>query len=152
MAGPIRVLLLADTHLGFDEPAHARIERRRRGPDFLANFERALLPALRGEVDAVVHDGDRFYRSRVPASLVERAFRPLAQIAAAGTPVGGAGQPRALADPDTATTETVVQCVHWGKSMAIDWSAIHATLCRRRGIEQLPPAIAADGLVATLQC
>jgi DNA repair exonuclease SbcCD nuclease subunit len=87
MADPLRVLLLADTHLGFDDPPHPRVDRRRRGPDFLRNFELALAPAVRGEVDAVVHGGDLFYRSRVPASLVERAFRPIARVAAAGVPV-----------------------------------------------------------------
>jgi DNA repair exonuclease SbcCD nuclease subunit len=87
MADPFRVLLVADTHLGFDEPLHARVERRRRGPDFLANFEQALQPALRGEVDAVVHGGDLFYRSRVQAALVERVFRPIARVAALGVPV-----------------------------------------------------------------
>ena len=54
MAASLRVLLVADTHLGFDDPPHARVERRRRGPDFPRNFELALEPALRGEVDAVV--------------------------------------------------------------------------------------------------
>ena len=53
----IRVLLLADTHLGFDQPVRPRVERRRRGPDFFANTRLALAPALRGEVDLVVHLG-----------------------------------------------------------------------------------------------
>jgi DNA repair exonuclease SbcCD nuclease subunit len=83
----LRVLLVADTHLGFDDPPHPRVERRRRGPDFLRNLELALEPALRGEVDAVVHGGDLFYRSRIPAALVERAFRPIARVAATGVPV-----------------------------------------------------------------
>jgi hypothetical protein len=43
--GIIPILLLADTHLGFDLPFRPRIKRRRRGPDFFANFERALMPA-----------------------------------------------------------------------------------------------------------
>jgi DNA repair exonuclease SbcCD nuclease subunit len=87
MDNPFRILLVADTHLGFDDPAHPRVKRPRRGPDFFANFERALEPALRGEVDAVVHGGDLFYRSRIPASLVERAFRPIAAVGARGVPV-----------------------------------------------------------------
>jgi DNA repair exonuclease SbcCD nuclease subunit len=85
--GIIRILLIADTHLGFDLPFRPRIKRRRRGPDFFANFERALRPALKGEVDAVVHGGDILYRSKVPPRLVELAFEPLKQVAGSGTPV-----------------------------------------------------------------
>jgi DNA repair exonuclease SbcCD nuclease subunit len=35
-------------------------------------------------VDAVVHGGDLFYRSRIPPSLVQRAFQPIARL---GVPV-----------------------------------------------------------------
>ncbi len=82
-----RILLLADTHLGFDLPSRPRIIRRRRGDDFFANYERALRPALRGEADVVVHGGDLLFRSRVPASLVQRAMEPLFRVADAGVPV-----------------------------------------------------------------
>ena len=83
----IRILLLADTHLGFDLPARARVQRRRRGHDFLANYAAALKPALAGEVDLVVHGGDVFHRSRVPTSLAWEAFDPLARVAKFGVPV-----------------------------------------------------------------
>jgi DNA repair exonuclease SbcCD nuclease subunit len=83
----IRILLVADTHIGFDLPVRPRVERRRRGHDFLANFQRALQPALRGEVDLVVHGGDLFDRSRVPAALVDLALDPLVGVAESGTPV-----------------------------------------------------------------
>ena len=83
----VRVLLLADTHLGFDLPFRPRIERRRRGHDFFANFEIALKPAFNGEVDFVVHGGDLLYRSRVPAALVEMALAPLVRVANSGVPV-----------------------------------------------------------------
>lgn len=83
----LRVLLVADTHLGFDLPFRPRIERRRRGHDFFANFERALQPALRGDVDLVIHGGDLLYRSRVPAALVDMAMAPLVKVADAGIPV-----------------------------------------------------------------
>jgi DNA repair exonuclease SbcCD nuclease subunit len=83
----IKVLLLADTHLGFDLPARPRVERRRRGPDFFANTRLALEPALRGEVDLVVHGGDLLYRSKVPAWLVTQALEPLFEVADNGTPV-----------------------------------------------------------------
>jgi DNA repair protein SbcD/Mre11 len=83
----LRALFVSDTHLGLDLPARPRVERRRRGPDFFACFERALEPALRGEADVVVHGGDLLYRSRVPASLVHRALTPLMRVADAGVPV-----------------------------------------------------------------
>ena len=87
MAERIRILFLADTHLGFDLPVRARIERRRRGHDFLANYASALRPAFDGEVDLVVHGGDVFDRSRVPTSTAWQAFDPLARIAERGIPV-----------------------------------------------------------------
>jgi DNA repair exonuclease SbcCD nuclease subunit len=83
----VRVLLLADTHLGYDLPTRPRVERARRGPDFFACCERALEPARRGEVDLVVHAGDLLYRSRVGASLVAAALEPLLRVADAGVPV-----------------------------------------------------------------
>lgn len=85
--GIIRILLMADTHLGFDLPFRPRIRRRRRGPEFFANFERSLKPALAAEVDAVVHGGDVLYRSKVPSRLVEMAFEPLKRVADSGVPV-----------------------------------------------------------------
>jgi DNA repair exonuclease SbcCD nuclease subunit len=83
----MRVLFLSDTHLGLDLPSRPRVERRRRGHDFFDNFERALEPAGRGDVDVVVHGGDLFYRSRVPAWLVEAALAPLKRVASSGIPV-----------------------------------------------------------------
>lgn len=70
----IRVLLLADTHLGLGEP-------------HFFHYERALRPAFAGEVDLVVHGGDVFYRSRVKPDLVMQAFEPLKRLANAGVPV-----------------------------------------------------------------
>jgi DNA repair exonuclease SbcCD nuclease subunit len=57
MSDDVRILLLADSHLGFDLPVRPRTTRRRRGHDFLANYAAALQPALTGEVDLVVHAG-----------------------------------------------------------------------------------------------
>ena len=80
-------ILLADTHIGLDYPLQPRIDRRRRGVDFLNNFRLALQPALHGEVDLVVHGGDLFDRSRVPEALVQIALEPLLEVAASGVPV-----------------------------------------------------------------
>jgi DNA repair exonuclease SbcCD nuclease subunit len=82
-----RVLLLADTHVGFDLPTRPRVRRRRRGLDFLTSYQTALAPALSGDVDLVVHGGDVFHRARVPPSLVYQAFEPLRAVADAGVPV-----------------------------------------------------------------
>jgi DNA repair protein SbcD/Mre11 len=83
----IRILLLADSHLGFDLPERPRSPRRRRGHDFLANYAAALAPALAGEVDVVVHGGDVFHRPRVSPSLAWQALEPLARVADRGVPV-----------------------------------------------------------------
>lgn len=87
MNGTIRILFLADSHLGFDLSASPRIARRRRGHDFLANYATALRPALEGDVDLVVHGGDVFHRPRVPSSLAWQAYDPLIRIADRGIPV-----------------------------------------------------------------
>lgn len=82
-----RILFLADTHLGFDMPFRPRVKKRRRGPDFFSSYRKALEPALKGKVDAVIHGGDLLYRSRVPAELVVMALEPLKEVADAGIPV-----------------------------------------------------------------
>lgn len=87
MRDDVRILLLADSHLGFDLPVRPRVERRRRGHDFLANYARALEPALKGDVDLVVHAGDVFDRSSVVSTLAYQAFEPLRRIAERGIPV-----------------------------------------------------------------
>ncbi|MDQ1354337.1 MAG: Metallophosphoesterase [Acidobacteriota bacterium] len=84
---PIRILFISDTHLGFDLPFQPRIERRRRGPDFFNNFEIALAPAYNKEIDAIIHGGDLFFRSKVPPHLVKMAFEPLIKAADMGIPV-----------------------------------------------------------------
>jgi DNA repair protein SbcD/Mre11 len=83
----IRILLLADSHLGFDLPVRPRVPRRRRGDDFLANYAAALAPALAGEVDLVVHGGDVFDRPRVHESVAYEALGRLVRVAERGVPV-----------------------------------------------------------------
>jgi len=84
---PVKILLLADSHLGFDHPVRPRVRRRRRGEDFLANHRTALRTALDEKVDLVVHGGDVFHCPGIPASLVHQAFAPLKDVADAGIPV-----------------------------------------------------------------
>jgi len=87
MSATCRILFLADSHLGFDLPTRPRSTRRRRGHDFLANHRAALEPALKGEVDVVVHGGDVFHRPDVDEALAWQALRPLLRVAEAGVPV-----------------------------------------------------------------
>jgi DNA repair exonuclease SbcCD nuclease subunit len=87
MAAELRILLLGDSHLGFDLPVRPRTGRRRRGNDFLANYAAALAPAVHGEVDVVVHAGDVFNRSQVVTSVAYQAYDPLRRIADRGIPV-----------------------------------------------------------------
>jgi DNA repair exonuclease SbcCD nuclease subunit len=84
---PLRILLLADSHLGFDLPLRPRTERRRRGHDFLANYHRVLEAANPDEVDVVVHAGDVFDRPSVAPSVAYQAYEPLRRAAETGIPV-----------------------------------------------------------------
>ncbi|MCA8959635.1 MAG: DNA repair exonuclease [Planctomycetes bacterium] len=83
----IHVVLFADSHLGFDDPVRPTTQRRRRGDDFFANYLRVVDHVLSERPDLVVHGGDLFCRSRVPARVVDRAYEPLVSIAASGIPV-----------------------------------------------------------------
>jgi exonuclease SbcD len=84
---PTRVIFCSDTHLGFDHPIRPRSERVQRGPDFFANFQRVLDYAQRTAADLVVHGGDFFFRSRVPAVIVDRAYQMLLEFVACGIPI-----------------------------------------------------------------
>lgn len=82
-----RVLLLSDTHVGFDLPARVPSGRRVRGRDFLDSFERALAPARRGEVDVVIHGGDVFDHPDPAPAVVDLAYGLLREVAARGVTV-----------------------------------------------------------------
>lgn len=87
ISSQITILLLGDTHLGFDLSLHPRIQVRRRGEDFFANYQHVLETALEENVDLVIHGGDMFFRSRVPGTIIERAYEPLLKVANAGIPI-----------------------------------------------------------------
>lgn len=83
----IKILLFADSHLGFDLPLRPRIQRRRRGEDFFANFQHILKFARRQGVDLIVHGGDLFFRSKVSPGIVDRSYQALLETANAGIPI-----------------------------------------------------------------
>lgn len=87
MTNPIKILFLADSHLGYDLPQRPRIQRRRRGEDFFSNYQRILKFARHQKVDLIVHGGDLFFRSKVSPGVVDRAYESLLETASAGIPI-----------------------------------------------------------------
>jgi exonuclease SbcD len=83
----LRLLFFADTHLGFDYPLRPRLEQRRRGPDFFANFTRVLDHARRTRPDLLIHGGDLFFRARIPQPIVDRVYTELLDFASTGIPL-----------------------------------------------------------------
>ncbi|MCZ6666847.1 MAG: DNA repair exonuclease [Gammaproteobacteria bacterium] len=83
----VRVVVFSDTHLGFDYPIRPRVERRRRGPDFFASFQRVLDYAVETRADLLLHSGDFFFRSKVSPVIVDRAYLALLDVASLGIPV-----------------------------------------------------------------
>ncbi len=83
----VRVVFFSDTHLGFDYPLRGRSTRRRRGRDFFDNYQRVLDYCVDTKPDLVIHGGDFFFRSRVPASIVDMAYGRLVRFADHGIPI-----------------------------------------------------------------
>ena len=83
----IKILFFADSHLGYDLPHRPRIERRRRGEDLFKNYLQVLRFARQKKVDLVIHGGDLFDQPRASPAIIERAYRPLYELACAGIPL-----------------------------------------------------------------
>ncbi len=77
----MKLLHLTDTHLGIRRSYEGADTGWTRADDHAKAMERALQPALRGEVDAVIHSGDVFDRSRPPQSAIATADRLLRAVA-----------------------------------------------------------------------
>lgn len=77
----MRILHVTDTHLGARRFVRGAPAGWSRAHDHLHAFETALQPALREEVDLVVHSGDVFDRSRPPARDVARWAELVGQVA-----------------------------------------------------------------------
>lgn len=82
----VKIIFLADSHLGFDYPIKPRIERRRRGDDFFNNFKRILNYAVEEKADLVLHGGDFFFRAKVPKKIVDLSYSILNDFAAHNIP------------------------------------------------------------------
>lgn len=82
----IKIIFLADSHLGFDYPLRPKKEKRRRGIDFFHNFDRILSHAKNNKADLLIHGGDLFYRTLVPTPIVDRVYERLFEFAQSGIP------------------------------------------------------------------
>lgn len=64
-----------------------RISRRRRGNDFFRNTETVLKTAIEEKCDLIIHGGDLFFRSRIPAPIIDRVYDLLFRYAENGIPI-----------------------------------------------------------------
>jgi len=83
----VKIIFLADTHLGFDFPMKPKKEKRRRGMDFFNNFDEILAYAKNSKADLVIHGGDLFYRTRVPAPIIDMVYERIFNFAETGIPI-----------------------------------------------------------------
>ena len=83
----IKIIFLADSHLGFDYPLRPKKVKRRRGIDFFTNFDHILSYAKDNKADLVIHGGDLFYRTLVPAPIIDMVYERIFDFAQAGIPI-----------------------------------------------------------------
>lgn len=83
----VKIIFLADSHLGFDFPLRPKKEKRRRGMDFFENFDFVLDYAQKVKADLVIHGGDLFFRTRVPTPVIDMVYERIHHFAHSGIPV-----------------------------------------------------------------
>ena len=84
MENKLKLLVLSDTHLGFDYPMRPRIKIRRRAEEFFSNFNHVLNYGVKNKVDFILHLGDLFFRCKVHNDIVKRAYSKLLSTADKG--------------------------------------------------------------------
>jgi exonuclease SbcD len=87
MADDLRVLHVADSHIGAQLPARPRLHRPRRGDDFVDSFRSVLSHAIDGGVDLIIHAGDVFDSPSPSGRAMFEAGQPLLDVASSGVPV-----------------------------------------------------------------
>jgi DNA repair exonuclease SbcCD nuclease subunit/predicted GIY-YIG superfamily endonuclease len=87
MAGAVKILHTADSHIGSGWPARLRHDRPRRGDDLVDSYRRVLSQSSARGVDLVIHAGDVFDRPHPSAHALVAAAEPLLDAAVAGIPV-----------------------------------------------------------------
>lgn len=86
MPSGLRILHVADSHIGADLPRR-RGARPRRGDDIVDSYRRALGHAVTAGVDLVIHAGDVFDTPDPGDGAILAATEPLLGLASAGIPV-----------------------------------------------------------------
>lgn len=87
MPSDLRILHLADSHIGADLPKRRGGVRPRRGNDFVESYQRVLKQAARLDVDLVIHAGDLFDEPRPGDGALAAAAGPVWELAGSGVPV-----------------------------------------------------------------
>jgi len=83
----IKIIFLADTHLGFDFPLRPIKKKRRRGIDFFNNFDAVLDYAKEEKADLIIHGGDLFFRTRIPTPIIDMVYERILNFAQTGIPI-----------------------------------------------------------------
>ncbi len=83
----IKIIFFSDSHLGIGLTQKSGNQGDERVEDFFTNYNYILSFAEEQKADMVIHGGDLFNRSNPPPDIIDRAYRPLLNIAASGIPV-----------------------------------------------------------------
>lgn len=83
----MKILHIADSHIGAGLPLRPRRKMRRRGDDVIASYRRAVGVAFERDVDLLIHAGDLFDMPAPGSGALTAAAEPLLRVAAAGIPV-----------------------------------------------------------------
>lgn len=156
MSRALRILHLADSHIGAELPARPRSSGPRRGDDFVNSYQRVLERAREYDVDLILHCGDLWDRSRPSEAAIAAAAMPLLKLAGDGIPIvllPGNHERSALPDtlllshPNIFLVRRPATFVFQLRGVTLSVSALP---CIRRGVaERFAPALQQTGWAAT---
>ena len=152
MSDGLRVLHLADTHIGAGLVARPRRAVPRRGDDLVASYRAALASASREGVDLVIHAGDLFDNTAPGSGALGVAAEPLRALASAGVPVvivPGNHERSAVAESLLLSHENI-HVLAEPRTVRLELGGVRVAVagfpCVRRGAEQgFPGALESTG-------
>ena len=155
MSRGLRILHIADSHIGSGVPDRPRNRGRRRGDDIIDSYRRVLDRAREFDVDLVVHGGDVFDRPDPAPSLIAVAAEPLLSLAADGIPVAivPGNHERSVLPNSLLLSHENVHILAEPRTLVLHLRgrrvAITGLPCiRRMSAERFPAALAATGWAA----